>query len=160
MSRVIEIPRRVTTVRPADGLLRTTQVFSASGESVGAFRRMVREQLGANSGTAVQIASELAANSVGHATPHNTPQTFLGGVELWPDRRTRIFTADNSKDLPVINVGGENWATRERGRGMAMVAILSEEWGATAEVPDWIKERYQPAQKIVYANTVVPPEDT
>lgn len=71
---------------------------------------------------AMQVASELMANAVEH-----TGTTLISTrIRRTGSRQVRLEVTDRSNKEPQVkNLTGDE----ERGRGMAMVAMLSLEWG-------------------------------
>jgi anti-sigma regulatory factor (Ser/Thr protein kinase) len=92
--------------------------------SVAAVRRMVHETLdgvGCNTGDAVLVASELAANAVLHA---GTPYV----VELRVDDAVRIEVTDSGPPAPFIRPAPRR-LDGDGGWGLALVAELASRWG-------------------------------
>lgn len=101
--------------------------------SVGRARTLLREQ--ANSWkipeevteTAVLLLSELMTNACRHAK-------VSPGREIWArcaldDDRLRVWVTDASDTLPEPRVASPD---DEAGRGLALVAALADDWGATS----------------------------
>jgi two-component sensor histidine kinase len=125
------------------------RVFPSGLESVGKFRRMIGEKLGPDAVTATMVGSEIAANAAEHGTPNG--ETFVGGVDRLPGGKVVVFVADASPEPPVASE--EEDLTGERGRGLAMVGMIAESWGHTAEIPDDIRKIAPDTRKLVYAIT-------
>ena len=96
---------------------------------------MVREavkhwQLEPLEDTAVSLVSELATNALLHA--HSG-----FAIEITRSARTlRISVLDSSAALPSPR---NHSATASTGRGLAMVASMSDAWGSDSHTPPWTK---------------------
>ena len=93
--------------------------------------------------TAGLLVSELATNVV----RHTDSATFVVDVEdLVGDGLLRIGVTDTGTDLPVLRTPGP---TAERGRGIQLVSVLADRWGARrarggTEKTVWFELRYAP----------------
>ncbi|MEU6277059.1 ATP-binding protein [Streptomyces populi] len=122
-----------STVRGAHGL-RTT--VPAHPSRVPGVRATVAEYLtrlrlpAERVEDAVLAAGELFTNALRHGSP-DRGDTITVGIECGP-RELRVSVADRSSALPVARtaVGAE-----ESGRGLAIVAALSDEWGVAPADP-------------------------
>ncbi len=111
-------------------------VLAALPSRAGAVRRLVAEQL-AYSGLsderlddAVVAADELFANAVRHGSA-GPGDTVTVTVERTP-HEVRVHVADGSAELPrrrCADVGEES------GRGLAIVAALTDDWGVAPPEP-------------------------
>ena len=73
--------------------------------------------------TAGLLVSELATNAVRHAgTPH-----FVVDVEYAPGESARVAVTDTGEGQPIPRNPDP---TAEHGRGLQLVAILADRWGA------------------------------
>jgi anti-sigma regulatory factor (Ser/Thr protein kinase) len=93
--------------------------------------------------TAGLLVSELATNVV----RHTDAAEFVVEVEDLPDDGLlRVGVTDTGRDLPVLRTPGP---TSERGRGIQLVSVLADRWGAR-RVRDggrktvWFELRYVP----------------
>jgi anti-sigma regulatory factor (Ser/Thr protein kinase) len=125
-----------------------SQTFPAWPESVPDARRYVGEVLdripAAPCQTAALLVSELATNAVRHAGARE----FVVEVQSFPDEgRLWVGVTDTDPGLPVLQAPS---VTAEHGRGLRLVASLSDRWGArrrrnTTEKTVWFELRYPPA---------------
>ena len=105
-----------------------TRTFRAWADAVPAARAFVAETL-ANvppqlCQTAALLVSELATNAVRHSGTHEFTVRLkhdLSGGRLW------IGVSDTGPGQPVIR---HHLATDEHGRGLQLVSLLSDRWGA------------------------------
>ena len=105
-----------------------TRTFRAWADAVPAARAFVAETL-ANvppqlCQTAALLVSELATNAVLHSGTHEFTVRLkhdLSGGRLW------IGVSDTGPGQPVIR---HPLATDEHGRGLQLVSLLSDRWGA------------------------------
>jgi anti-sigma regulatory factor (Ser/Thr protein kinase) len=113
--------------RPDDLLRIPSRQFEPTVQSVAAVRRMVDTCLAhvtpACRDAVSLIASEFASNAVVHA---RTPYV----VELRIDEVVRIEVTDNAPGGPVLRRVPRD---AESGRGLALVANFSTQWGV-----DWL----------------------
>lgn len=118
-----------TRRRPNDSLRIPSRRFEPTAQSVAAVRRMVDTHLAhvtpACRDAVSLIASELASNAVLHA---RTPYV----VELRIDDAVRIEVTDNAPGSPMLRRVPSN---AESGRGLALVARVSTQWGV-----DWLDD--------------------
>jgi anti-sigma regulatory factor (Ser/Thr protein kinase) len=109
-----------------------TMRFDASAESARAARGFVRQALGSAGlaeldEIAILLTSELVTNVVRHS--------HSGGkvdVEV-RDRVVRVSVSDDSPIMPAVH---EPETSADGGRGLWLVAQLSDDWGATRVVDD------------------------
>lgn len=105
-----------------------SRLFSPTATSVAAARQFVGEVLGTiptDVSEKVQlITSELATNCVVHA------QTSFEVCVLRGKGEVRVEVSDGSADLPVPRWPGNDEPT---GRGLQIVAALSQDWGVVPE---------------------------
>lgn len=93
--------------------------------------------------TAGLLVSELATNVV----RHTDASSFVVDVEDLPaDGLLRVGVTDTGMDLPVLRTPGP---TAERGRGIQLVSVLADRWGARrarggAAKTVWFELRYAP----------------
>jgi anti-sigma regulatory factor (Ser/Thr protein kinase) len=93
--------------------------------------------------TAGLLVSELATNVV----RHTDAASFVVDVEDLPgDGLLRVGVSDTGADLPVVRTPGP---TAERGRGIQLVSVLADRWGARrarsgGEKTVWFELRYVP----------------
>lgn len=93
--------------------------------------------------TAGLLVSELATNVV----RHTDASSFVVELEdLSAEGLLRIGVTDTGADLPVLRTPGP---TAERGRGVQLVSVLADRWGARrarggAEKTVWFELRYRP----------------
>ncbi|WP_181803111.1 ATP-binding protein [Streptomyces shenzhenensis] len=111
----------------ADGSPVVTSVLPREPESVPAARRLVRHtladwRLSNLADTAELVVAELSANAVEHARHASFRVTLKRG----PGDRVRVAVTDKSTALPVLRALDEE---DEGGRGLALVAALSCQWG-------------------------------
>lgn len=103
------------------------QTFPAHAASVPAARSFVTEALAGApdelSSTAGLLVSELATNAVRHA---GTP-SFVVDVDVSADGWTRVAVTDTGMGHPIPRTPDP---TVEHGRGLQLVAILADRWGA------------------------------
>ena len=126
----------------------SSQTFPAWPTSVPVARSYVTGLLGRLPGgvceTAGLLVSELATNVV----RHTDASSFVVDVEDLPaDGLLRIGVTDTGADLPVLRTPGP---TTERGRGVQLVSVLADRWGARrarggAAKTVWFELRYAPA---------------
>jgi anti-sigma regulatory factor (Ser/Thr protein kinase) len=94
--------------------------------------------------TAGLLVSELATNVV----RHTDAATFVVEVEDLPgDGLLRVGVTDSGSELPVLRTPGP---TSESGRGIQLVSVLADRWGARrarggVEKTVWFELRYAPA---------------
>lgn len=105
-----------------------TQVFRREAESADRARQMVWTALDAwhlrqIADEALLVVSELIANSVQHARGSVVRIT----VTRISEYRVRLACIDKSRKKPVL---AKVTLADERGRGMAIIAAVSEQWGA------------------------------
>jgi serine phosphatase RsbU (regulator of sigma subunit)/anti-sigma regulatory factor (Ser/Thr protein kinase) len=109
---------------PAAAQLRRTQLLLTDLADVAAARRAVASIAAATqperASAIVQVTSELAANAVEHAGP---PVELRAYATV---QRLVVQTTDRSALPPVRRHSGRE---DERGRGLALVAALSDTWG-------------------------------
>jgi anti-sigma regulatory factor (Ser/Thr protein kinase) len=111
--------------RPAE--LQACRVRLAAGPAAAAeARRQVRAAIGdwdvpVDPDTAVLLTSELVTNAI----THTAGKTVSLGIRCGHGR-LRVDVQDSSHSLPVVN--GEP-GEAEAGRGLLLVAELSDEWG-------------------------------
>ena len=92
--------------------------------------------------TAGLLVSELATNVV----RHTDASSFVVDVEdLSGDGVLRVGVTDTGTDLPVLRSPGP---TAERGRGIQLVSVLADRWGARrarggTEKTVWFELRYR-----------------
>jgi two-component sensor histidine kinase len=127
----------------------SSQSFAAWPDSIPAARRYVSEALGAVPPTLCQTAallvSELATNAVRHAGGH----MFVVEVQTLPlEGRLWIGVTDSDAGLPVLRTPA---VTAEHGRGLQLVAKLSDRWGA--------RRRRNSAEKTVWFELLYPIAD-
>ncbi|PKT68370.1 ATP-binding protein [Streptomyces populi] len=79
---------------------------------------------------AVLAAGELFTNALRHGSP-DRGDSITVGIECDP-RELRVSVADRSSALPVARTAD---GTEESGRGLAIVAALSDEWGVAPADP-------------------------
>jgi anti-sigma regulatory factor (Ser/Thr protein kinase) len=103
--------------------VRATQCFDTKAGSVAAARRFavaaVRDELGLDSEEVALIITELAANAVRHT---NEPFEVIVGVD---DGIVTVAVLDPVEELPVHRP-----PDAAGGRGLNIVAQLSDDWGA------------------------------
>lgn len=93
--------------------------------------------------TAGLLVSELATNVV----RHTDAPSFVVHVENLPaDGLLRVEVTDTGADLPVLRTPGP---TTEHGRGIQLVSVLADRWGArrargAPEKTVWFELRYAP----------------
>ncbi|MEU9141808.1 ATP-binding protein [Streptomyces sp. NPDC048404] len=120
-------------VRGAHGL-RTT--VPAHPSRVPGVRAMVAEYLtrlrlpAHRVDDAVLAAGELFTNALRHGSP-DRGDTITVGIACDP-RELRVSVADRSSALPAARTAG---AAEERGRGLAIIAALSDDWGIAPADP-------------------------
>jgi two-component sensor histidine kinase len=125
-----------------------TRTFTASPESIPAARRYVDEALtqvpASSCRTASLLVSELATNAVRHAGGYD----FVVEVQTFPDEgRLWVGVTDTDLGLPVLRAPS---VTAESGRGVQLISILADRWGArrrrhTTEKTVWFELSYAPA---------------
>jgi len=125
----------------------TTRTFLATADSIPAARRYVDEALDQvpadSSRTAALLVSELATNAVRHTGGLDfvvEVQTFPGEGRLW------IGVTDTDLGLPVLSRPS---VTEESGRGVQLISILADRWGArrrrsSTEKTVWFELGYPP----------------
>ncbi|MFI0812902.1 ATP-binding protein [Streptomyces echinatus] len=118
---------RGTRLVAADGSPVITSVLPREADSVPAARRLVRHTLAdwrlpALADTAELVVAELSANAVQHAR-HSV---FRVTVQRCPGGRVRVAVIDKSTAVPVLHPMDDE---AEGGRGLALVAALSYQWG-------------------------------
>lgn len=126
-----------------------SQSFPAWPESVPDARRYVNDLLRRIPATPCQTAallvSELATNAVRHAGARE----FVVEVQAFPEEgRLWVGVTDDDPGLPVLRAPS---VTAEHGRGMRLVASLSDRWGArrrrdTTEKTVWFELSYPPVE--------------
>jgi len=124
-----------------------SRTFPASPDSIPAARRYVGEALtqvpASFCETAALLVSELATNAVRHAGGHD----FAVEVQTFPDEeRLWIGVTDTDTGLPVLRTPP---VTAENGRGLQLISILADRWGArrrryTTEKTVWFELSYAP----------------
>jgi anti-sigma regulatory factor (Ser/Thr protein kinase) len=109
---------------PRAAQLRRTQLLLSGLADVGAARRAVAAIAAAvqpeRASSVVQVTSELAANAVEHAGAPVELRAYATA------QRLVVQTTDRSALPPVRRHSGRE---DERGRGLALVAALSDTWG-------------------------------
>ena len=125
----------------------SSQTFPAWPTSVPVARSYVTgllEQVpGGVCETAGLLVSELATNVV----RHTDASSFVVDVEDLPAvGLLRVLVTDTGEDLPVLRTPGP---TAERGRGVQLVSVLADRWGARrarggAAKTVWFELRYRP----------------
>jgi anti-sigma regulatory factor (Ser/Thr protein kinase) len=118
-------------------------VLPSAPESVRIARWFVRAALGFHglgeyADNAVMITSELVTNAIQHASAHSGHAVGVTLTCPWNQAVVGIVVTDSSPEGPVMH---ETPSTSERGRGLQVVAELSDYWG-------WHPE---PGGKAVYA---------
>jgi len=123
----------------------SSRTFPAWPTSVPGARSFVTELLERVPGrvceTAGLLVSELATNVV----RHTDAPTFVVAVTDDPaDGLLRVEVTDTGKDLPVLRTPGP---TAEQGRGIQLVSVLADRWGArrargAPEKTVWFELRY------------------
>ncbi len=122
-----------TGVRPSRFL---RSVVAAQPSRAAHVRRMVVEQLSHLRlpaellDNAVLATDELFANAVKHGSP-DPGETVTVSVEC-TDHEVRVTVADRSTELPRHRTAG---TAEESGRGLAIVAALTDDWGITSPEP-------------------------
>ncbi|BCL25836.1 ATP-binding protein [Streptomyces aurantiacus] len=122
-----------TGVRPSRFL---RSVVPAQPSRASGVRRMVAEQLSHLRlpaellDNAVLATDELFANAVKHGSP-DPGETVTVSVEC-TDHEVRVTVADRSTDLPRHRTAG---TAEESGRGLAIVAALTDDWGIASPEP-------------------------
>ncbi|MFF4352977.1 ATP-binding protein [Streptomyces sp. NPDC001530] len=79
---------------------------------------------------AVLATDELFANAVRHGSP-DPGDTITVTIEC-TERELRVTVADRSSALPRLRTAGR---TEESGRGLAIVAALTDDWGIAPPDP-------------------------
>ncbi|WP_328492295.1 ATP-binding protein [Streptomyces sp. NBC_00414] len=126
-------PGRPAVVNPPRGL---RAVVAAQPSRASGVRRMVVEELSGRQlpadllDNAVLATDELFANAVRHGSPHRG-DTVTVMVEC-SDHEVRVTVADRSTDLPYHRTAG---ISDESGRGLAIVAALTDDWGIAPAEP-------------------------
>ena len=136
----------VTLHTELDTELRIRRVLLAAGPAAAAEGRgQVRAAICAwdvpvDQSVAVLLTSELVTNAIRHETGETVTLAIDGS-----QGRLRVDVHDSSYDIPVVlgNPGDE-----ETGRGLMLVATLSDEWGFYRT----------PAGKAVYFTLAFPPD--
>ena len=128
-----------------------SQTFPAWPESVPDARRYVGDVLdrvpATPCETATLLVSELATNAVRHAGARD----FVVEVQTFPDEgRVWIGVTDTDPGLPVLRAPS---VTAEHGRGLRLVASLSDRWGArrrrdTTEKTVWFELHFPPSDPV------------
>ncbi|WP_345052925.1 ATP-binding protein [Streptomyces rameus] len=118
---------RGTRLVAADGSPVITSVLPREAASVPVARRLVRHTLAdwrlpALVDTAELVIAELSANAVQHAR-HSV---FRVTVQRYPADRVRVAVIDKSTAVPALRPLDDE---AEGGRGLALVAALSCQWG-------------------------------
>ncbi|QNS04579.1 ATP-binding protein [Streptomyces xanthii] len=104
--------------------------------SVGRARSLFREQAGswgldpAVIDTAELLLSELMTNAYRHAA--DPPGREVRARAILAGGRLRVQVTDASEVLPVVRAAS---VEDESGRGLALVAVLADEWGAERREP-------------------------
>jgi two-component sensor histidine kinase len=121
------------------------RTFAASPASIPAARRYVGEALtqvpAGCCQTASLLVSELATNAVRHAGGYD----FVVEVQTFPDEgRLWVGVTDTDIGLPVLRAPS---VTSESGRGVQLISILADRWGArrrrqTTEKTVWFELDY------------------
>ncbi|WP_392972119.1 ATP-binding protein [Streptomyces sp. LN245] len=75
-------------------------------------------------------AGELLTNALRHGSP-DRGDTITVGIECDP-RELRVSVADRSSALPAARTAG---GAEESGRGLTIIAALSDDWGIAASRP-------------------------
>jgi two-component sensor histidine kinase len=126
-----------------------SRTFPAWPESVPDARRYVGESLDGVPVTPCQTAGLLVSELAGNAVRHAGVREFVVEVQTFPQEgRLWIGVTDTDAGLPVLRAPS---VTDEHGRGMQLVARLSDRWGArrrrqTTEKTVWFELRYPPAE--------------
>ncbi|MFE9680190.1 ATP-binding protein [Streptomyces sp. NPDC006285] len=116
------------------GVLHT--VVAARPSLAATVRRAVAEQVSHFSlseelvDNAVLATDELFANAVRHGSSH-PDDTVTVSVE-YTGHEVRVMVADRSTALPRLRTAGE---AEESGRGLAIVAALTDDWGIAPPEP-------------------------
>lgn len=110
-----------------------SQSFPGSAECVADVRRFAFKALGDVPGIDVVelVASELATNAVQHSGSGRPGGRFTLHLAAFEDRwRVRVDDAGGLTEpcLQAVDVGWE-----EAGRGLALVAALSSDWGVVGD---------------------------
>ena len=106
----------------------SSRTFPAWPDSIPAARQYVGDVLGgvhpSLCQTAALLVSELATNAIRHAGGHD----FVVEIRQFPDEgRLWVGVTDDGAALPVLRTPD---VTAERGRGIQLVSILADRWGA------------------------------
>lgn len=93
--------------------------------------------------TAGLLVSELATNVIRHT---DAPTFVVDVVDLPDDGLLRVEVTDTGAELPVLRTPDP---TAERGRGIQLVSVLADRWGArrargAAGKTVWFELRYAP----------------
>jgi anti-sigma regulatory factor (Ser/Thr protein kinase) len=94
--------------------------------------------------TAGLLVSELATNVVRHT---DAPSFVVDVEDRAADGVLWVGVSDTGTDLPVLRIPGP---TEERGRGIQLVSVFADRWGARrtrgrAGKTVWFELRYAPA---------------
>jgi len=102
--------------------IRLTAGPAAAAEARGQVRAVIRDwDVPVDASTAVLLTSELVTNAIRHEVSGTITLTIA-----CPCGQLRIDVHDSSYSLPVVL---EAAADAEAGRGLMLVATLSDEWG-------------------------------
>ena len=106
----------------------SSQTFPAWPDSIPAARQYVSNLLGEVHPhlcqTAALLVSELVTNAIRHAGGHDV----VVEVRQFPDeKRLWVGVTDNDAALPVLRTPD---VTAEHGRGIQLVSMLADRWGA------------------------------
>ncbi|MFE5596687.1 ATP-binding protein [Streptomyces sp. NPDC056549] len=109
-----------------------SRVLPCAPESVGVARRLVaavldRWGLSELTDPAVLIVSELVTNAIVHAGARTCGASIRVVVSRAEDDRVQLAVTD--LDRRPLTLVGETRPDQESGRGLALVAALSEDWG-------------------------------
>ncbi|WP_431043415.1 ATP-binding protein [Streptomyces sp. P1-3] len=80
--------------------------------------------------TAELLTSELVTNSVHHAEGPASIRVVRNG-----DKGVRVSVCDTNPQLPTLDVGWDDDADAENGRGIGLVAAFADDWGGCAIGP-------------------------
>ena len=105
-----------------------SRTFPASPDSIPAARRYVAEALAQVPPSFCQTAALLVSELVTNAVRHAGGSDFVVEIQTFPaEGRLWVGVTDTETGLPVLRRPS---VTAENGRGVQLISILADRWGA------------------------------